>query len=113
MKTERKTIKAYHDTTNLPHKELMMAIANAKTQAEKINIFFKKHPDKDFTPFEVHRAIFDEATPITSTRRAMNTLTEMDILEKLDKQRAGDFGKPNNCWKLKETPVYLQTEMFK
>lgn len=112
MKSTNTKGTGYFDTTNLPHKELMKAIANASSQAEKIEIFFKRNPQSEFTPFEVHRALFDESTPITSTRRAMNTLTENDVLYKLDKQREGDFGRMNNCWKLKQSPVYLQTEMF-
>ena len=90
----------FHNTNNESGIELTVSKTKAKYQDEVILEYFKLHPDKDFTPFEVQEALGLIATPITSIRRAMTNLTSANKLLKTDIQREGQYGKKNFCWKL-------------
>ena len=76
-------MKVYYDTTDLSRTELEKAIESAGKQDGKILAFFKKHPDEDFTPYEVHHRIFDKKTPIGSIRRSITNLTGWNLLIKI------------------------------
>jgi len=88
----------YHNTTQLRGEELNEAIRAAMNQDEKIYIWFQNHPDGEYTPSQVHQAIFDEATPLTSTRRSITNLTKRGKLQKTDEQERGIYGRPENKW---------------
>lgn len=93
---------SYHNTTNLSGKALLHATNRAQTQKEKVFAFFKMHPQKEFTPADVHQAIFDESTPLTSTRRSMTDLTKAGLLKQTANKREGFYGSANYCWTLCE-----------
>ena len=67
----------YHNTTELVDEELSKAIAKAITQDEKVLTFFQAHSLEEFTPSQVHEAVFDDNVPITSVRRALSNLTRI------------------------------------
>ena len=55
------------------------------------------------TPSEVYliyNVDYKPNTPITSIRRAMNTLTKRGKLVKTDEMKEGEYGKPEHCWRL-------------
>lgn len=88
----------YYKTTNLTTIELKAEKENALTQEAKIRDLMVL--GKKYTPFEVqdlYNAIY-KAVPITSVRRAMNTLTNDGFLVKLVGMRQGIYGKPNHTW---------------
>jgi len=91
--------KHYYNTNSLEFEELAKRDCLALTQEEKILELFQKTKD-DFTPFEVHKLIFTNKTPITSIRRAMTNLTHDNKLIKTDIQRRGDFGNLCYAWRL-------------
>lgn len=91
---------SFHNTNNESGIELGESIVKAIRQEELILEYFKLHPQDKFTPFEIQSALGLMATPITSIRRAITNLTADDKLIKTDKQKVGDYGKKNFCWRL-------------
>ena len=89
----------FYNTNNEFGKELQASIVKSRHQGEIIMEYFKLHPDKEFTPFEIHRAVGLVGTPLTSIRRAITNLTFDNKLIKTDNQRTGQYGKKNYCWK--------------
>jgi hypothetical protein len=90
----------YYNTTNLIGQDLLKEIENAKTQEDKILLFFKKYPLQYFSPSEIFSSVFNYNVPLTSVRRAITNLTNSGKLIKTDKKKQGSYGKPNFCWKL-------------
>ena len=92
---------SYHNTNT----EVGLTLANSekqvKSQEELILAYFSNNPALELTPFEVQERLGFTATPITSIRRAMSNLATQDKLEKTDKQKEGQHGKMNYCWRLK------------
>lgn len=108
---------SFYNTTNETGAQLKKNIRQAVKQDDLILNFFKKHPDKEFTPLEVWQAVFDEATPITSVRRSITNLTKSDPqhLEETDIKREGAHGRSNYCWKLytpKAPKEFYQEKLF-
>lgn len=93
-------MKSFHNTIDAKGQTLMKFESRAIRQEDKILEFFKKHPDQYFTPFEVHKQVFDSSTPIQSIRRAMSNMTKSDLLEKTKDKRIGIYGVDNYLWKL-------------
>jgi hypothetical protein len=91
---------SYYNTTSLIGGNLLKEIKSAKTQEDKITIFFKSRALSYLTPSDILRAVFDSSTPLTSIRRALTNLTRDKVLVKTDKQKIGSFGKPVYCWRL-------------
>lgn len=89
----------YYNTTLLMGEDLLKEIANAKGQNEKILLFFKNHPINYYTPAQICEKVFSNSIPVTSVRRAITNLTDEGILIKTDKQKPGNYGKLNYCWK--------------
>ncbi len=56
---------------------------------------------KEATPSKVHDYILT-ASPLTSIRRALSTLTDDGYLVKTEEPKIGPFGHPEHVWKLKE-----------
>ena len=54
-----------------------------------------------FTPCQIHSAIFNNDTPLTSCRRALTNLTEVGLITKFDEQTMGNFGKKTYTWGIK------------
>ncbi len=92
-----KPVPSFHNTIDLKGKELIKADNKAKTQEEIILKLFKDNPHADFTASDVWLKL-GQCWPITSVRRAITNLKE---LEKTDKQRLGLYGTMNYIYKLK------------
>lgn len=92
---------SFYNTTRLAGSELSASRANAKGQEELILEFFRSRPSQMFSPEEVHRHLFSDATPLTSTRRTITDLTSDLYLEKTDMMVMGKYGKPVHTWKLR------------
>lgn len=91
----------FFNTINITGKELKEAQLGVKSQNELILDLFKNNPNKEYTPFEVHSALFgSDQVPVTSVRRAMTTLEKNGDIVKTDKKKMEIYGKPNYCWKL-------------
>ena len=110
-------ITSYCNTNKKKGKELVKSEEKAMTQEEAIkNIFFTKkwiHEETGIlTPSEVcliYNIDYKDNTPITSIRRAINTLTNKGKLIKTDKMKEGSYGKPEHCWRLaKEADKQLE-----
>jgi len=89
----------YYNTTGEAGAVLGASQRQAESQEEKILCFFKKYPDKAFTPYAVQRYLRAK-WPITSIRRAMTNLTNEGKLEKLKVLRQEKYGKSNHIWTL-------------
>ena len=93
----------YFNTTSQKDPILTVYRDKATHQNKKVMEFFEKNPYKLFTPEEVHRAVFNDKTPITSVRRSITVLEQAGRLVKTDEQRMSSFNRPAYCWKLKIT----------
>jgi len=90
----------FYNTDNESGEELKRSRGNAWKQDEIILELFQKNPLNSYTPFEVMGILQMTHVPITSIRRAMNSLTRDGLIEKTQEQRLGEYGKLNYCWKL-------------
>ncbi len=92
----------FFNTCGLDLGTLCEAIDNAKSQEERIMIWYHAQAQRKFTPHDVCRALeaLGFAWPITSVRRAMCNLTEQRRLIKTDHMADGPMGKPNYLWRL-------------
>jgi len=90
----------FYNTTHMTEDELKVRRVSASRQNILILKFFKDNPLGYFTPFEVQTYTNMERTPITSIRRALNTLTDAGLIIKTDKLRQGEYGAMNHTWKL-------------
>ena len=88
----------YFNTVPIEGKELDQAFKKSGGQNRLILDFFSRHRDRDFTPFEVADNCGITA-PITSVRRAINTLTDLGWLIKTGNTRPGPYGTQNNTWR--------------
>ena len=88
----------YYNTNQLTGEQLLDAIHNAKSQQEKILVYFQGYPDRRFAPHQIKAAIFSEQTPLTSIRRAITNLEQDKFLTKTGRMIEGDFGAPVHTW---------------
>ena len=96
---------SYYNTTGLKDRDLSEAWTKTANQDELVLSVFLLNKKALFTPFEIQNILkddYDILFPITSVRRAINTLTEREALEKTATRRKGPFGATNYCWKYKE-----------
>jgi Fe2+ or Zn2+ uptake regulation protein len=98
--TTPKQLDIFYNTTHLEGNELKTRRISAGRQCNLILNFFKENPQGYFTPFEVSQYCNLHGAPITSIRRALNTLTQEGFLVKTDRMREGDYGVQNHTWKL-------------
>ena len=92
----------YYNTTFEKDKNLKQSWIKTAKQDELILMLFARHKKSVFTPFEIQDMLssdFEINYPITSIRRSINTLTEIEALEKTSIKRKGIYGKSNYCWK--------------
>ena len=94
-------MRTYYNTNKLAADDFLAAIASAKSQQEKILIYFQSNPGRRFAPHQIKAAIFSDHTPITSIRRAITNLEKDGFLTKTDHMISGDFGSPVHTWELK------------
>jgi hypothetical protein len=90
----------YYNTNRLRGGELKNAIDAARSQQEKIKVYFQAHPERLYAPHQIRNLLFDDYnTPLTSIRRAMTNLETEGYLVKTSRMIKGDYGKPVHCWK--------------
>lgn len=87
----------FYNTIHLDGERFTEAMAAAIQQNHKVYVVMQ-HKGMA-TPSQVH-ALFPQNVPLTSIRRAMNTLTLQGKLEKTLLMRDGPMGKPEHVWKL-------------
>ena len=94
----------YYNTTNLTGDELDEALANALTQEQLILHIYNEdleHLDFGLGPEAVRDTcveFYNKDWPITSIRRAINTLTKAGNLTKTSELRKGKYGKQTHTW---------------
>jgi hypothetical protein len=91
----------FHDTIPLPVEELEKHRKKAVRQKDIILHFFRQHPDRNFTPHEVHANIEGDFMLITSVRRSITDLTKEGKLIKCDydQRRDGVWKTTNRTWR--------------
>jgi len=92
----------YYNTTSEIGTNLTKSWAKSIKQDDLVLLIFARNKEVVFTPFEIQDILnkeYDKTYPITSIRRAINTLTEREALEKTSVKRKGNYGKTNYCWK--------------
>ena len=94
-------MKDFHNTIKHKGAPLKKATKKAKSQSVIILNFFKLNQGLLFTPCEVHEALFDINTPLTSIRARISTLEGNNKLEQTAVKREGIFGMLNGCWTYK------------
>jgi hypothetical protein len=93
-------MKNYYNTNRLTGSALLEAIHAAKSQQEKILLWFQAMPGRRMAPHQIRATLFSEQTPLTSIRRAMTNLEQDGFLTKTKFMIDGDFGKPVHTWEL-------------
>lgn len=91
----------YFNTTQETGATLNQYEAKATNQDETILNFFRKHPGKKFTPFEVQNRAFIDEPPITSVRRSITNLTNKGKLIRTEQKAGGRYGRSNYLWTVK------------
>ena len=95
----------YYNTTNLTGEELYEEIANSLTQEQLILHIYNtdlENIDQGLGPEVVRwtcEEFYNKDWPITSIRRAINTLTKAGKLTKTNELRRGRYGKKEHVWK--------------
>jgi|TARA_Y100000310_G_scaffold326588_1_gene391657 hypothetical protein len=95
----------YYNTTQQQGLNLVRSWMKTAKQDDLILLVFARNKKSILTPFEVLNILnedFDRIFPITSVRRSINTLTEINALEKTPIKRKGYYGRANYCWKYKD-----------
>ncbi len=90
----------FFNTTRERGQRLKGSRKKANKQEILIMGFFRNNPELAFAPHYIHKKLFDENTPLTSTRRALSNLTKSKLLTKTYQQVMGPFGKMVYCWAL-------------
>ncbi len=94
----------YYNTTNETGSKLNTAWIETAKQDEIIFEVFNKHQETFYTPFNIQDILSDNYIidyPITSIRRALNTLTNDGKIIKTPIKRKGLYGKSNYTWRYK------------
>ena len=91
----------FYNTIQLDIFDHRQRIFKAESQTGKVLEFFKAHPEKEFTPFEVLEGMGINA-PITSIRRAITDLTDASYLYTTKIKREGRYGTLNLTWRLRK-----------
>jgi hypothetical protein len=90
----------YYNTTNQAGAALKRSRKSCGEQETLIAEMFRSHGR--LSPSQAHRLYPDNATPLTSIRRAITVLTNKGLLQKTDEQVRGVYGKPEYIWKYKQ-----------
>ena len=91
----------YYNTTGLEGIELSQVTIRTGKQDEVIREVFDRYPVIELTPFDVENILKDNGVnyPITSIRRAINSLTNKGHLKKTKNRKKGLYGRDNYLWK--------------
>ena len=97
----------YFNTTNEKGEQLKASRLKSGCQNAKILDMFTHYHYREFTPDEIwnHFEVNGSDWPLTSIRRAINTLTKEGYLDKLETKRIGMYGKETHTWKLKPSKI--------
>lgn len=87
---------SWHNTTDERNMEELNV--RAESQEDKVLDYFRRNPDRTFTPFHIQKAVLPDS-PITSVRRAMTNLTKAGRLIKLTVKVKEKYGVSNYKWK--------------
>ena len=90
---------AYFNTVSVKGEDLKER--HKKVGKQNADILAVMQELKSATPSQVHSRMNTKA-PLTSFRRAINTLTADGYLVKTEEKVMGPFGHPEHVWKLKE-----------
>lgn len=90
----------YFNTTSEGGSELMAAQEVCGEQETVVAALFCSHGW--LSPSQAHHLYPDDATPLTSIRRAITVLTNKGILQKTDDKVTGIYGKPEYIWKYRK-----------
>jgi len=91
----------HHNTTNLQSEQLNMLIESAKKQNEEVLDISKSL--KVFTASSIHEYMLLKNSikpPLTSVRRALNTLEKDHKVIKTGQRRKGIYGREENIYTL-------------
>tara|TARA_R110000824_G_scaffold55632_11_gene153138 strand:+ start:1639 stop:1935 length:297 start_codon:yes stop_codon:yes gene_type:complete len=91
----------YYNTVGLIDIELSNEWASVANQDQLILALFSRD-NSGMTPFQAQNicTLYGRHWPITSIRRAINTLTKDGKLTKTSELRRGDYGKKCHVWRL-------------
>ena len=93
----------FYNTIQSTGQQLIDFTEAAKTSKLAVLEVFCEFKEQSFTPFEIHAILTKKGYkyPITSIRRAITNLTDINELVMNDKsqQQIGNYGVPNNTWK--------------
>lgn len=90
---------AYFNTTNQAGAALKRSRKSCGEQETLIAEIFRNYGR--LSPSQAHHLYPDNATPLTSIRRAITVLTNKGLLQKTDEQVLGVYGKSEYVWKYK------------
>jgi peptide methionine sulfoxide reductase MsrA len=100
--------KHYFNTNKLNGSELKKYENRCKSQDDEIEAFFKKYPEKMFTPSEIWKKLFTIHTPLTSIRRAITrVMNENKTIIKTDKQKIGLFGNKEHYYRYNDSQLNI------
>lgn len=91
----------YFNTTGATNPQLSLFVSRATKQKDRIYEFLKARPHHWCTPEALRLLVFGEntRTPITSVRRAINTLYKAGKIKKSEKPNAyGDYDHLVHTW---------------
>jgi hypothetical protein len=92
--------RSYHDTTELPIKEVIQSEKIAKDQDERIlGIFKENSPLGPSKCWKIYQDKFGSIL-LTSTRRSITNLTKQTLLTKTNIKVKGLYGRPEYLWKI-------------
>lgn len=89
----------YYNTNNENGQTLNDSNVKAKSQEDKIIVFFG-FVEQRFTADEVWESLFNRENLLTSVRRAMSNLCTKGLLVKCDSMKMGLYGKNVHYYKL-------------
>jgi hypothetical protein len=92
-------MKSYFNTNAENGGALSVSKERAIRQQNRILSFFMSFPGQNFTPEEIHKALYGDNTPLTSVRRAITNLTQAGKLVKTDDMKVSSFGKKTHSWR--------------
>ncbi len=92
----------FYNTNKTTGTELKEAKKRNLAQAEKILKFLSEHPNIKFTACRIHKYLFNDNTPLTSTRRSLSDLKNAGFVVKLDQMVKGVYGRNVHLWKVRE-----------
>lgn len=101
-------MRKFHNTIDANAEELEQHKAKAESQGDQILRIFNGHPERDFTPCEIHGKLWyklwDDRPLLTSVRRSITDLTRHGSLERTNTRRLGAHGAMNYTWRLRQKP---------